>query len=216
MRDARASSAVEDLARAVDALTLPKSRYLGRLTEPRWAEVPPLLQQLEEAIQRSGEVGAVAGSTGSRPPLDLAPVDLLRAITRGAYGWCALTGLRPRPAPEANLRQLAARARTLADTEYPTVSRLSDQVADWRAAVEQLLPEVRTTRDLPDLRCSRCRRKRTSEPQPDGRVLLAPSLCLVTRPMPSIVCRSCGHVYLGDKALRALAAWQGSERAGAA
>lgn len=222
MIDARVRSAVEDLARAVDALTLSRQRYLSRLTEPRFATIPGLLRQLADAVERSGELGAVTSSTGSRVPLDLAPVDLLREIQRGARGRCALAGLRPRPAPDpvaaagSDLRQLAAHARTLAATDYRAVSTLCDVVVGWRDRATTLLPEARTSRDLPDLTCRACKRNRVGEDQPDGRRLLLPALRYVATPMPGVQCRGCGRLYQGDKALRALAAWQGSERAGAA
>lgn len=221
LMDARAQSAVSDLQAATDALTMSRQRYLGRLSEPRFATVPGLLRQLADAVERSGEVGAVTSSTGSKVPLDLDPVDLLREIQRGVRGRVLLAGLRPRPDPDpvlaagGDLRQLAAHARTIARTDYPTVESLANDVCDWRGRVEQLLPEDKTSRELPDLTCQRCHRKRIPERQRDGRVLLLPALLFVKTPMPGITCRGCGHLYQGDRALRALAAWQGSGRAGA-
>lgn len=250
--DARARSAVEDLTRAVDALTLPRQRYLGRLSEPRFAVVPSLLARLAAAIERSGEIGAVSSASPWRLPLDPAPLDLLREISRGARARVVLAGLRPRAldttcrcrcgAPAAqcgiygtyglrccpacaharpdrlapvagDLRQLVAHARGPVGYDY--VADLVDVVAGWQERAEQCVPEDRSGRDLPDLTCRACKRNRVGEDQPDGRRLL-PALRYVATPMPGVQCRGCGRLYQGDKALRALAAWQGSERAGAA
>jgi hypothetical protein len=217
--DARAQSAVADLQRATDALTLSRQRYLGRLVEPRWAVVPGLLAQLADAVIRSGEVGAVSTSNPSRAPLDLGPIDLLTEIQTGTRIKCARAGLCARPGPtqvaviSGDLRQLTAHARTLAATEYPAVAGLVDLVVGWRDRITALLPEIRTSRDLPDLTCARCKRRRVPELAGDGRRLLVPALRYVATPMPGVQCRGCGHLYQGDTALRALAAWQ---RAGAA
>lgn len=251
-------SAVADLQRSVDTLTRSRERYLGRLAEPRYAVVPSLLVQLAAAIERSGEVGAISGSSSWRLPLDPAPLDTLRDITRGARARVVLAGLRPRAldtrcpcrcgaparqcatfgtyglrccavcahtrpdrlAPVAgNLRQLVAHARGPVGYDY--VAELVDVVAGWQERAEQCVPEERSGRDLPDLTCMRCKRNRIPDEQPDGRRLLIPALHYVLAPMQGIQCRGCRHLYRsdpasGDKALRALAAWQGSEHAGAA
>lgn len=256
--DARVQSAVADLQRSVDTLTVSRERYLGRATEPRFAVVPSLLIRLAAAVERSGEIGAISTATPWRLPLDPAPLDTLQAITAGARARCVLAGLHPRQldvtcrcrcgspaaqcgtfgtyglrccptcaharpdrlAPVAgNLRQLAAYAR--GPIGYDAVADLVDVVGGWQESAEQCVPEERSGRDLPDLTCQRCKRNRIADEQPDGRRLLVPSLHYVTAPLPGISCRGCGHLYRadpagGDNALRALAAWQGSERAGAA
>jgi hypothetical protein len=137
----------------------------------------------------------------------------------GTYGLrCCPSCAHARPdrlAPVAgNLRQLAAYAR--GPIGYDAVAGLVDVVGGWQERAEACVPEERSGRDLPDLTCQRCKRNRVTEPQPDGRRLLLPALHYVQTPMPGVQCRGCGHVYRGDAALRALAAWQGSERAGAA
>lgn len=137
----------------------------------------------------------------------------------GTYGLACCPHCRhPHPVPMvvSDLRQLAAYARRLAGTDFPAVVALAEVVLGWRADAEELLPETRTGRDLPDLTCQGCGHRRVREPQPDGRVILAPALRYVATPMPGVQCRGCEYVYRGDGALRALAAWQGSERAGAA
>ena len=256
--DARAGSAIEDVQRAVDALTVSRPRYLGREQEPRWAVVPSLLQQLADAAGLSSEAGpGGSGKPGSRPPVDLDAVDLFRALGRAAADRCALAGLRPRlpdltaacrctaPAGQCavfrsyglaccsrcrhpsrgealvaavagNLRQLAAYARTIAATDYPALEQLAVLVEGWRVRVAGQFPEERTSRDLPDLTCARCRRHRIPADTGDGRRLLVPTLHYVPAPVAGVACRGCGHLYAGDGALRALAAWQDSERAGAA
>jgi hypothetical protein len=212
--DARAASAVADLQRATDALTVARSRYLGRLTEPRWATVPALLAQLVDAVIRAGETGAINPSNPMRAPLDLDPVDLFAEIRVGARVRVRRYGLKPRRSGAqpldvaADVRQLAAHARTLAITDYQAVAELAETVASWRDKIMALLPEVRTSRDLPDLACQRCKRRRLAESQPDGRRLLVPAMRYVSTPMPGVLCRACGHLYQGDSALRGLAAAQ--------
>ena len=175
--------------------------------------MPALLDQLAAAIERSGETGAVSASNPNRAPLDLGPVDLLAEIQHGTRRQCRLAGLQPRPGASvvaragADLRQLTAHARGMAGVDYPAVDRLAGIVVGWRDRVMVLLPEVRTSRDLPDLSCSRCHQRRVAELQ-EGRRMLLPALRYVATPMPGVLCRGCGHLYRGDIALRALAAAQ--------
>lgn len=115
MRDARVGSALADLTAATDALTLTRSRYLQRAGYPELAQfavVPSLLEQLREAVVRSGETGAVSGSSPNRPPLDLDAVSLLSRIDQTARGMARRHGQRPRADLADTIRGLAAKARS--------------------------------------------------------------------------------------------------------
>jgi hypothetical protein len=213
VHDVRADSAIADLQQAVDALTCSRQRYLGREAEPRFAEVPSLLDQLRGAAGEAGPGGGSGGKPGSRPPLDIPAYDLHEQLRREIRQQLALVGLRPGVDLAAAVRLLA---RVGGGLDYSALERLVARVTVWRARVEAMFPETKSIRDLPDLSCSRCRVRRVVEVNEDGDRMLVAALHYVAGALPGIQCRKCGHLYHGETALRALAASQGSERAGAA
>jgi len=77
------------------------------------------------------------------------------------------------------------------------VLALADAAAGWAASVRVMLREDPGVRELPELTCPRCRRRRVRELRDDGEVYTVPALRFTSAGLPTIACRGCGHAWRG-------------------
>lgn len=122
-----------DLEHAVDTLTLPVRQRIERDTgEQQWAEVPALVEQLEQAIESSS--GAASKfSPRSKPPLYLDAVVMRQDIDEH------LRLFKDRTTRAGRMRAWSAAAGDLKATDPDGLIYCAEKAAHWVSGIRGLL-----------------------------------------------------------------------------
>lgn len=95
-------------------------------------QVPPLLDQLRQAVEPSSSSDRGKSSFGSRPSARLDAIDTLLKIDQAVDDWVVRRlGLQPRDTLDGNLRLLVGAASTLDDQPQWDLTREARRWATW-------------------------------------------------------------------------------------
>lgn len=206
MPESEPQLAGKDLWAATDALTLPVPHKLVRENGDVWREVLPcLLDQLESDLGATGGTSS-RSKPGSRPPLNVTVLSLLREIEAVLVDALREDGLGRRDTLALSLRAVAAHVASM-DTP-DAVDWWARTAKEWAGKVRACLPGEDGTRQLPlrGMRCPECEMWTVERIEGRDRYLdSALVLVLNNRLVRHALCRSCGAAWLRGEPLQVLA-----------